>query len=498
MNEMNEMSDLGRELSTRLTLTMCDRTINTELVGDYTLPDYQAEIRRVLNVVPTVLPPAKYVGSTAAELNGTVDYSVLYVGADGGLYTVPLSSEYNLSLPMERVSDVDLGEGITLLCDSVAESVSARVTAPRRISLRCRLRSHVRAFGTMTLEERCYGDVNPESVRRQKKEARRMTVRAGLSDVIGMSEEIGGMGEDVRVISAEAVPFVREVRGGASEVDASGEILLKLLLGYEDGSTESVMRKLPFEGSVELDGMGEVPHCRVTGMVSDLSVEVGEGKILCDVGLLLEARGMVNQTVSYTSDLYSTERESTCETQKYSLPMILRCDHGNISQNERVPKETLNWTDGTTLKDVFAGVRFDTCEQAGQKYVLIGQSRYVLLCENNGEYSTTEVLLPLRYETEGGEMAPESFDAVGTVISCHAKIEGATLQLNAEIAIASDFMGSKEILAVTDARFGEPLDCRGNRMTVYYPSAEESAWEVAKKYHVSADRISESASYYFF
>ena len=70
------------------------RHMTAEVTGDFTLPDYQPEIRRLLAVIPTALPPAKYVGNTGAELNGTVDYQVLYVGGDGSLASVPLSSEY--------------------------------------------------------------------------------------------------------------------------------------------------------------------------------------------------------------------------------------------------------------------------------------------------------------------------------------------------------------------------------------------------------------------
>ena len=79
MNHMEEM------MAPRFTMPLCDRTVNTEINGEYTLPDYQPEIRRLLNVGLTVLPPAKYVGAGGVELNGTVEYRVLYVGGDGGL-----------------------------------------------------------------------------------------------------------------------------------------------------------------------------------------------------------------------------------------------------------------------------------------------------------------------------------------------------------------------------------------------------------------------------
>ena len=58
---MGYMEENGMEMHPKLTLTLCDKTLRSEVSEDYTLPDYQPEIRRILHVIPTVLPPAKYV-----------------------------------------------------------------------------------------------------------------------------------------------------------------------------------------------------------------------------------------------------------------------------------------------------------------------------------------------------------------------------------------------------------------------------------------------------
>ena len=129
----------------RLQMPLCDKTISAELSSDYTLPDYQPEIRRILKVIPSILPPAKYIGGNNVELNGTIDYNMLYVGADGGIYSAPLSAEYALSAPLEITSDFDINEGVTVLCDISDENITARVSAPRRVGIKCRISARVRA-----------------------------------------------------------------------------------------------------------------------------------------------------------------------------------------------------------------------------------------------------------------------------------------------------------------------------------------------------------------
>lgn len=498
---MNMMDEMGMDFGQWVTLPMCDRTLTAEVSGDFTLPDYVPELRRLLSVTPTVLPPAKYVGSGRAELNGTVDFLLLYVGSDGELYSVPLSSEYSVQVPLEQMDSVDLNSGVCLLATPVCESVNTRVSAPRKLNLRCRLRAHVCAYGKRMPVEQIRGTADPVSVRRRMEEAGCMSVAVGLSDPIALSTELLGMGEDTRVVSAFAEPFVAQTQMGDGTVSASGELMLKMLVAREGGALETVNRRLPFDGAVEIPEAAEGSLCRVSGVVSDLSVRVEEGRVTCDAELLLEARSMRNFPVQYTADLYSTECESRCEVERMRLPVALRCENGNVSQSERIALSKLNLPEGCAIVDAWGTAMAEACETVGGKYVLTGQSRYTLLCEKDGEYSVSEAVLPLRYEIEGTESEPVCFDALANVISCRARIEGETLALDAEVALACDFVGERTICPVSVAEFGDPVEHSGGRMTVYYPADGESEWEVAKKYRVDAASLIKkqgACAYYFF
>ena len=100
----------------RVQVPICDRQTVTELSSDFSLPDYQPQIKRLLRVSATVSPPDHYVGSGRAELSGTVDYSILYSGNDGALYCATERADYQLSVPVEMGADIDLNEGV--VCDA--------------------------------------------------------------------------------------------------------------------------------------------------------------------------------------------------------------------------------------------------------------------------------------------------------------------------------------------------------------------------------------------
>lgn len=497
MNYMDEMG-MGTEGAGRITMPLCDRVINAEATGEYTMPDYQPEIRRILGVRPTVLPPAKYVSASGVELNGNVDFQVIYVGADGGVYSVPLTAEYSCSAPIERAGEFDLNDGVATLASVVAETVNTRVSTPRKLSIRCRLRAHIRAYGQMEVEERQIGAADPSSIRRRRMECRGLRPVCGMSDLITVSEEISGMGEDARVSVADAVAFVREVRVAQERALAAGDVFLKLTVSREDGKVELHQRKIPFEGEIELEGAESDIPCRAVAVVSELNVHVEEGRILCEAGLLLEGRGMRELSLGFTTDLYSTQRQSDCEFAEYELPVSLGCGNGNLTQSERIPLSSVNLPEGAEILDAWGSVLFDGCSAAGESVVLNGQSRYQLLCQANGEFFSAELSFPLRYELGSAGTEVVGFDCVGQVISCRARSDGEQLLLDAEIAVATDLVGACRISAVQCVRFGEPLEECENRMVVYYPSATEDIWAVAKKYHVSSEKILEGAGYYYF
>jgi hypothetical protein len=74
-------------------------------------------------------------------------------------------------------------------------------------------------------------------------------------------------------------------------------------------------------------------------------------------------------------------------------------------------------------------------EHEGEKYRLLGKCRCLcVLCEE-GEFGVQEFELPFRYECEGGTGKPDQFRATVDVISCRARLDGARIGVDAELAV---------------------------------------------------------------
>ena len=111
-------------------MNMAGEPVLCEANGDYTLPDYQPEIRKILHVRPAVLPTGKFISGGRAEFSGTVAHSVLYADADGHLAAALLPGEYTFRAELPE------GENTAVLCDSMAEGTVCRPGGPRKLTLR--------------------------------------------------------------------------------------------------------------------------------------------------------------------------------------------------------------------------------------------------------------------------------------------------------------------------------------------------------------------------
>lgn len=480
----------------RIRMPVCDKVTVTECSDDFTLPDYQPEIRRLLHISASVLPPAKYIGGNNAEFNGTLDYQVLYVGSDGALYSVPLSAEYNFSCPLDAGSDFDINEGVLVFADMNAENVTSRVSAPRKLTIRCRLRSHVRGYGVMYLPEKLNGNVNPMTLQRLDGECSPAVFMRGTGEVLDVSDEIIPDSPDTRVICAEARVFVTDAEAAEGNVNCRGDVMLKIMscLEGEESQPQLTYRRIPFSQSVELEGeMTPDCECRAFGHVSNIAVNVGDGKIICDVSIILEAEAQKSVPFGYTKDIFSTENSCECAYKEYRVPVALKCRNGNFSQNDRLDRATLALPENAVIIDTSATAAAENFEYDADKgkITVSGQCRYTLLLSDSGEYSTSEIQTPFRYELDAtGNIQPAVSDADIEVVSCRARFDADSLCIDSEISVALSVSGEEAVNVLSEARFGEPLKRSRSDIIICYPSPDDTVWSVAKRYCVPVTSVS--------
>ena len=481
----------------RIQVPLCDKQTVTELSSDFSLPDYHPPIKRLLRVKAAVSLPDTYVGSGRVEASGTVDYSILYSGNDGALYCVTESAEYQMSVPVELTADIDLNEGLVCDVEILPDLTTGRVVAPRRLSVKCRLRSRVRVFGTRYLED-AVAEPEKYAVERLCSETECARLFFGAGEVLQLGDEIllDAGDADLRVISAEGEVFVTEAGAGSGTVNCRGEVCLKLLCCHEStGEPPSVLlRRIPFTQAVPTDGAEVNCDCCANGVCSELRITVEEGRILCEVGVRLRTRAQRNETLAYTKDLYSTNTAWESKHATFTFPFAKKCVNGNFSLNHTLSLEEAGIRPNMQVLDITLMPCSCVLEEEAGKYRLTGRCRAHVILADEEDCSAQEFEIPFRYETDGEGEGISDYDAKVSPVSCRARVDGERIAIDGELSVSLAVCGERRVEMLTEVAFGEPFVKNGAVYTVCYPSADDTLWSVAKRYHRAINTVSESNS----
>lgn len=478
----------------RIQAPVCNRQVGVDLSTDFSLPDYQPEIKRLLRVKAIASPPERYVGVGSADFSGTVDYCILYAGNDGAMYSASRTEEYSFSVPLEMTSDFDIGEG--LVCDATVtpEMALGRVSSPRKLSLRCKLRADVRVFGTRVVEENVDAEA-ANALERLRGEVLCARVLCGNSEPIVLEDEVlfDSQWSDLRMIAVDGQVLVSEATAGSGCVTCRGEVYLKLLYCHEGSSDAPVtqVRKLPFVHTIPVDGCEVNCECAAHGVCNDVHVTVEDGRVLCEVSVRLQVRAQRNEAVCFTRDLYSTSSEHENRYTELVLPMALKCFNGNFSLNTTLSLEEAGIRPGMRVPDASVASISVTPERESGKTCLVGKCRCHLILQDGEDLSAQEVELPFRYEMDGLSGEAVEYDPCVEAVSCRVRLDGERIAIDTELAVSACVRGEGRVRVLSEAKFGAPVKKAASVYTVCYPAKTDSLWSVAKKYHRSVDAVAQ-------
>ncbi len=470
----------------RLQALLCDKQEMGEVTAEVSLPDYRPEIKRLVRVSATVSPPARYVGAANTELSGTVDFCILYTGNDGALYSTSHASEYRIGIPTDLPSDAALGEGLVCDADILPEPCNARVLSPRKLSLKCRLRARMRLYGIRLIEngdlvsgiaaEKLYGSCDVSEL------------FSGVGEPLMLHDEIvcDTQSEDVRVVCADGLVFVSEATAGSGCVNCRGEVALKLLCAHDATGLPptQLLRRIPFESAVEVDGCEVNCAASAFGTCADVSVTVEDGRILCDLSVILQGRAQRDRNLTYVRDAYALDSVSDGRTDFLTLPQSRSCVCANFSLGQTLTAEEAGLRQGMSVVDALLFPLSAELTEDNGRDILSGRCRvHLTLCDDAGEISSQEVEVPYRYDAETKETGLADYLVHVSPISCRARADGERLGIDAELAVSLMTRAQAPIQYLCACKIGEKCQSPTGECTVCFPAPSDTLWSVAKRYH---------------
>lgn len=481
----------NEEKNCRAQEMFCQKTQPFEVTSEFVLPDYRSEISRLLWVRPVFSAPVRFQGGGKADFSGAVRYEVLYAGPDGKCYGVDLEDGYAFSVPMELPSGFETAAGIWISGEVCPDTVVSRVTAPRKLSVRCRMHADVHGFGEKVLAPRIEGGEaeNAENLCRAMDCGRYFGNGTETLELTGeLMPDIPG---DIRVISAHGEVFLPDTVaiGGAVRCRGEAEITVLCTDDTDDAVPQALNLALPLEAEIPFDGVLPDCHARAAGTVTRLTATVEDGKIMVNAGVTLSAEAQGSEPVVIWQDLFVPGYQAECSFSEEALFSAAGCANRNFSVNEECAQKELGVPEDARILDAFCTVDFRDRNADGKNTTLGGELCCRILYVSGGEYGSAEFRVPVRTTWE--ERADDMVFCV-SVPKCRVRAEGERVMLHAEVALSARGTAKARTRLLSGVQLSAAETAEHTDPELFYPAPGETLFNVGKCYGMSPARVAEA------
>ena len=473
-----------RDMTEKVSIIKFDTSFGSDAGGDFTLPDYMPEIKRLLYVSASALPEGKFLGGGVLELDGVMSYNAVYVGDDDSLNAAPLNIEYSADTALPAaVEGTD-----SVFVDTAIESTTCRATGPRSLNIKSRLKFRVSADDTYSPEndggdvERLTEDV-PCVVRR----------RGSVTEsVVGTLPDSGGA-VPLMCDGTLAVTSASVADGG---VRASGKICVKCVT-KRDGDYAAVHGEIPFETTVPIESDIAATGARAWGRIASLNVSQGaDGEFSVTAEYDLDAEEYAVRDAEICTDAYAKNYECECAYRDCEIPVMIAFG----AENVEVTGETeLKNPDGARVLATSPAQIQASVTASDGKVTVSGSVKLRVLINAGGEIYSQEIEMPLKREIADAPEGATSADLQSFLVcsenASSAKISGLSLEGHCSVALSYSVSLRRRETIVDKVTPGEAIPEDAPVIRVYYPERDESAWSIAKKYRADRARFEKNNSF---
>ena len=473
--------------------------VYTESFADYTLPDYLGDVRKILFTEATLRPAGRFAGGDEVELSGVVIYNVVYLDADGKISSAELTSDYDYSVKCNGENYKDS------FADTRVSNYAIRVVSPRKLSARASLVGSVRLSEVDSVE--VMGDAfgGSEMPELQSKSVKiHETVISSVSErefgeAIAKIE--GAIADELNVVHSFAEPIVDGVELEENNANIRGRLRMCALIQNADESPYLAEKWVNFEQSVAFDGASDdMKLCPEVSVVS-IKSNVNPDEMGCNVTMSCIVEfcviGEKNESVSLSLDGYlkSSVTEGTYENFKYNELV----DVISASENHTVEilKSDMDEDNITSVVFLNATPKIENIEKMQGAIKLSGEVKYngisMAESEDNAAYTMLKFAAPFEINVNTN---CQNEDNMHTYVKVFANSAAASVnedRICASCNIVADVTVCEEkteqILVSLAVRDGEEIPQNEGRITVYYPSAEDTLFSVAKRFRTSTVKV---------
>lgn len=460
---------------------------------DFTLPDYYADISKILKCRAVSRISSKGINGSGISVEGCVTVTVIYCGSDNCI------SSYEYQYPFSKNFDTGMNtDGCTLSVKTKCEYINCRAVTGRKIDI------HGAAGIYVTLKKRKISEVisdcddcNIELLRGTVP----ATVPMGCADKYLLIEEeieLGNGQPDIRcVIRYDAAASITDSKILAGKSVVKGEMTVKLLYAPEgNGQPQTVRYGLPFSQLIEIDGISDGCDCESKVSIAHIEIKprvsaTGECRqLMLTAKLLITSECCCNNDVAVILDAYSRKYEANICKNEVCFNKITE----NVNQSFNC-KKNFEFPEGAISKvaDMWCEARADSVKFVDNAMRVCGTvTAYIIAGDHDN--------IPMFYEKAIDFEYTHPMDTLGefkcspeiTVTGANYTLTGeCNMELRIDLNICASVYKCSNVPLITEIKVNDKPVQKTNSgaMTVYFASTGERIWDIARRYFADVEEL---------
>jgi len=481
------------------------REAHAETQTEYTLPDYNPDVRKILFTSAEVQPSGKYVSDGEIEFSGIIVYNLVYSDVENNIFSTSFSSDYDYTVKCNADTFKDC------VTDTRVSNYAIRLVGPRKVSVKASVSAVVRmcergevltSGSAFNLEE------SPEVLTCSAK------VRASFSSAISEREYAeslgkleGAIADEVAVIYTGAEVICSEVSAEEGSALVLGSLKLSAVIKNGDAPAYLVERTLPIEESVSFDEISAdmvlVPELSVSSLKANVNADDSGCDVVMSAIVEMSVVGEKNQEIELISDAYMRGCEVENSYEDFSYTELCWAGAEKRTHNAELARSEL---DSQTLREVVfitATPKLESVTTTAEGVALAGEVKYtgvaLEVCEDGGA-----AYVPIKFSSEFEENVNINcqnngnlrFDVKVTATSASSSLDAEKLYASSELCfnILALSDKSKQRVCASEAKGDSLSESSGARVVVYYPDSDDTLFSVAKRYRTTVQKLARDNS----
>ncbi len=479
--------------------------IYTECGSDYSLPDYNGDVRRILFTDARVYPSGSFDNGDSVDFSGIVTYNMVYSDSENRINSVSFSSDYDFTVKCNEQTYESASADI-----SVA-SYNMRLIGPRKISAKATVAAGVTitesldtapegtAFETADMPE-----VECVCVDSFVKRSSESTEREYAEELIRLD---GAILDELSVIYSDAECVIDSVSAEEGGAALRGNLRIYALVKNGDEPPFTAEKSIRIDESIPISAL--MPEQKALARVSvgsvRASINADENGCAVAVSVILDmaCESIGNQRIELVTDAYRKDCEVANSFENFVASELVTVISEREEMSSCIPRDNIEVEAPAEIICLRAIPKINSASVSDSVARLAGEIRYngiIISDDGDGKTSCHPFKTTVEFEKNVNINCQnsEKLKVLPSVVCCQGSItfdeNNICLSSAAHIKLIVTEDINLKVLSRSDIIADSEIDNDASKITVYYPECGEGLFEIAKKFHTTVEKLTEDNS----